>query len=304
MGFVKGDRDVGAHGADINALLDARVHHLFGFCFGTQRQFDRVKHGRLGDVVAQVLGSELENGGQAVGSGRDICQPFWSMIDSVHSRHVGEQRLSGANVRRGLVTTNVLLASLQRHTKRRPSVCTLGDTDDTAWHETLELVLGGEERGMRPAVSHGHTESLRGTQHKVCTNLTGWLEDGQRQKIRRHDDSSAAFMCLFHVSLVVDNGSVRGWVLHHDTTNVLFGVIKALHWLDYDLNAKSFGAGLEQRNGLGMHEIGDEESGFLGLGDVEAHGHGFGRGGSLIEQRGVGDRHGGQFTHHSLEVEQ
>ena len=69
-------------------------------------------------------------------------------------------------------------------------------------------------------------------------------------------------------------------------------------------DAERLGAGLEHGDGLRQAPLVDEEGVRLRLGDAMGERHGLGRGGRLVEQRGVGDIEPGQVADERLEVQQ
>lgn len=54
----------------------------------------------------------------------------------------------------------------------------------------------------------------------------------------------------------------------------------------------------------GMDAHRHEEGELLAAREGRTHGHGFGSGGGLVEERGIADLHSGQVSDHGLEVEQ
>src|SRR3546814_4879060 len=68
--------------------------------------------------------------------------------------------------------------------------------------------------------------------------------------------------------------------------------------------AKRCGARLDQRDGLRMAGLIDEEGISLRLRLTLAERHGFGGGGRLVEQRGIGDVEAGQVADHRLKVQE
>jgi GNAT superfamily N-acetyltransferase len=70
------------------------------------------------------------------------------------------------------------------------------------------------------------------------------------------------------------------------------------------LDPERLGARFDHVDVLRMTVFVDEEAHGLGLGDALCHGHRFGAGGGLIQQRGVRDFQTGEIGHHGLEVQQ
>ena len=72
----------------------------------------------------------------------------------------------------------------------------------------------------------------------------------------------------------------------------------------HHVDAERLGAGAHDVDGLRV-AAGVDEEGVAALGvDPPQHGHRLGRGGGLVEQRRVGEVHGGEVAHHGLEVEE
>ena len=68
--------------------------------------------------------------------------------------------------------------------------------------------------------------------------------------------------------------------------------------------AEKSGAGFEDVDGLGETARIDEKAVRRRFADTPRHGHGFGGGGGLVEQRGIGRFQAGEVTDHLLEVHQ
>ena len=49
---------------------------------------------------------------------------------------------------------------------------------------------------MRATIAHGHAETLGGTDGNVSTQFTGRCQNGEGEKIRRHDGKSASAVQL------------------------------------------------------------------------------------------------------------
>mmetsp|Transcript_10811 Transcript_10811/g.35494 ORF Transcript_10811/g.35494 Transcript_10811/m.35494 type:complete len:357 (-) Transcript_10811:963-2033(-) len=184
--LVRGDAHGGvAHAADVDARLEGGRDEL------------RARAGRAGDgdgvearargVEAELGGAGADDGGEAVGALRDSLEPLRAVVDGVHRRHVGEERLCRADVRGGFVAADVLLARLHRHAERGVAHRVDGDADDAPRHEALVLVRAGEEGGVRPAKAHRHAEALRRPDRDVRVELSRRLEHRQREQIGRHN---------------------------------------------------------------------------------------------------------------------
>src|SRR5688572_26205014 len=97
---------------------------------------------------------------QRMNAACDRLQAIRSVIHAVHRRHIGQQRLGGADIRRRLLPPDVLFTSRERHPIRGSAVCVDRYADDSAGHLTDERASRREERGVRPAVAERDAEAL------------------------------------------------------------------------------------------------------------------------------------------------
>ena len=79
-----------------------------------KRDGDRVKKVLRFHRLAKLPQPGGQGPGLRVDASADLPQPIGAVIHGVHRGDVGQQRLRGANVARGLVAADVLLARLQR----------------------------------------------------------------------------------------------------------------------------------------------------------------------------------------------
>src|SRR2546422_2437705 len=107
------------------------------------------------DAVAEPGHRLREQDGEGVHALGDAAQPFGPVIHGVHARHHGEEHLRGADVARGLLAPDVLLARLQRHAERGTAGGIARYADDAAGH------VRSEE----------HTSELQSRLHLVCRLL-------------------------------------------------------------------------------------------------------------------------------------
>lgn len=71
-----------------------------------------------------------------------------------------------------------------------------------------------------------------------------------------------------------------------------------------DLDVEGLSTSLDDSDGLGVAVLIDKEGVLLVLGCSPAHDHGLGSSGTLIQKRGVGNRHSGEVGDHGLVVEE
>lgn len=81
-------------------------------------QAQRVEVGAVESREAACSERAGERARLSVHTEADLAQPLRPMIHGVHGAHVGEQRLRCADVARGVLAPDVLLARLQRQAQR------------------------------------------------------------------------------------------------------------------------------------------------------------------------------------------
>ncbi|CAI6084484.1 unnamed protein product [Clonostachys chloroleuca] len=273
-----------------------------------------------GAIVAETGGGELE---VTLACDKILCQTGLSpnilgngletlgaVVDGIEGAHVGQQSLGGADVAGGLLTANVLLASLQSEAQGRVAQSILGNTDDTSRNLALVLLGAGEESSVGASISQRNTKSLGAAEGNVGAELAGRLELSEGQEIRGDANETLALVDKVREALVVENTTTGVGVLEKNTNEALAGllhefVIVGEDVTDDELNAESLRSGLENLKSLGVAVLGHNEGLASALGGVgKSHGHGLGSGSSLIKDGGVGDLKASQVGDHGLEVEQ
>ena len=300
-GLVEGDAD--------RAGVDLAQVHAGGARGGMHRggvgdaHGDRVEEGRRRHVDAETAQAGGQGRGEAMHAARDRGQAVRAVVAGVHAGHDGEQGLRGADVGGGLLAADVLLAGLHRQAVGLLAVAVDRHADHAPGHHALVLVAGGEVGGVRAAETHRDAEALRRADGDVGTELARGLEQGEREQVGGDH----------HQRLPVVRGGDDGGVIDHlagarrvlqqhaeDLVRSEFGRGVA----DDDLEAERLGAGAHHLDGLRVAVARDEEGLRLALRQALAEGHGLGRGGGLVEQRGVGDLQAGEVGDHGLEVQQ
>jgi len=114
-----------------------------------------------------------------------------SVIYGIHGGHVSEEGLSGTNVAGGLITSNVLLAGLQRQAIGSVAVGVFGNAYHAAGHGSHVGVVAGEEGGVGAAVAERDAEALARADGHVDVHLTRRF-----QQCQRHQISGAAYQAL------------------------------------------------------------------------------------------------------------
>ena len=121
----------------------------------------------------------------------DPPQPVRAVVRGVEPGDVGQQHLRGADVGRRLLATDVLLARLERE-PQRGATCGVGaDADDAPGQGPGRRLVGGDERGVRPAEHHRHAEALRRADRDVGAELTGRRREHAGEQVGGDDREAA-----------------------------------------------------------------------------------------------------------------
>ncbi len=246
--------------------------------------------------------------GEPVHAFGDGAQAVGAVVHGVHAGDVGEQDLGGADVARRLLAADVLLAGLQREPERGTPGGVDRDPDEPAREVALVLLARREEAGVRPAVAHGHAEALRRPDDDVGAPLPRRREQHERQEVGGDRDQRALRVQVRHELAVVTDATGGARVLQQHPEHPLAGEIADLQGggrhADHHVDPERFGPGAHDvdrlRVALGVDE---ERVARLRVHPLQ-HGHRLGRRGRFVEQRRVGEVHGGEVAHHGLEVEQ
>ena len=220
----------------------------------------------------------------------------------VHRRRDREQDLRGADVARGLLPADVLLAGLEGKAKGRSAGVVDRDAHHSARKRPCEGLAGGDEAGVRPAEAHRHAEALHGADRDVRA--------GGGRRAREHGCEGVAD----------DHRQAAGRV------NALDGrcqVAKLAGGAGEGEQGSETGRRQRPRRGrptistpigsarvsttaivCGWQSSSTKKTGESLLRAAPGHRHGLGRGGALVEQRRVRERQSGEVGDQRLEVEQ
>ena len=224
------------------------------------------------------------------------------MVDGVEARHVGQQHLGGTDVGVRLLAADVLLAGLHRHAQGILATGILGDADDAARHGALVGIAGGEEGRVGATVTHGHAEALGRAEHHVGPQFTRGFEQQQGEHVG--PDAGQPLLGLDRSDQGTQIGHVAGGarVLEHGTEHLFAHRVRG--GAHGHVETEVHRALLDHVDHLGVNIVGHEEEVGLGLGHALGQRHGFGGGGSLIQQGGACQIHAGEIQRQLLEVQQ
>ncbi len=110
-----------------------------------------------------------------------------------HRRHVDgrgerDQTLVGADVRRGLLAADVLLARGEREHEAAPPFAVVGDADEPARYLARVLLARGEETDVGAAERERHAERLALGHDDVRVTCAGRAQEAERRALGDDDD--------------------------------------------------------------------------------------------------------------------
>ena len=171
LGAAGGDGGRGLAGhAHQHGVEELAVHHL--------------------DAALDQAGGQ--HGGHPVGAPRDRLEPGRPVVHGVHRGDHREQDLRGADVARGLVAADVLLAGLQGEAVRGVAVGVDRRADETPGQLAREALADGEEPGVRAAEAERHPEALGGADRDVGAQVAGRGDHGGGEQVAGGDHRGAA----------------------------------------------------------------------------------------------------------------
>ena len=229
------------------------------------------------------------------------------MVNRIHSRHIGQQRLCGTDVGCRLFALDMLFAGLKRHTQRPGTTGIHRYTNNSSRNAAFEFIACTEESRMRTSKTHWHTKTLCRANCNIGTQFTRRCKQGKRQQVCGHNHQTIDSMHRLYELTVILNRTIAVWILYQ---RAKIGFIRrgCMVIINDHFNAQGFSAGYHHINGLRKAMAVYKETGaadHIGTIDmVEHHRHCFCSGSGFIQQGGIYEWQGGQFGHHGLKVEQ
>ncbi len=222
----------------------------------------------------------------------------------------GVQRLGRADVVRGLLPADVLLAGLEREHEAAPPVHVLGLARDPTGHPPDEPLGGGEEPEARAAVVQPVAERLALAHADVGAHLARRLEDAQRKRVRgAHEQRPGALARLGQLAHVLHGAQeVRlldehggGVVVHRGGQGGRVGGAGVVQRDLHHLHAVSRGVRAQRGAGVRVKAAAGHEPGpaRLQLRQVPRGGHGA----RALVHRRVGHGQPGELRDGRLELE-
>ncbi len=113
-----------------------------------------------------------------------IVTPHHTTPLTIKGRHIGQESLRRADVAGGLVSADVLLSGLHRHSQRGLASRVDRHANNTPRHLAGVGICGGQKARMRAAKAHRHAESLGGAHGDVEAHLPDGLEQHRGHEVR------------------------------------------------------------------------------------------------------------------------
>src|SRR5438046_3613905 len=130
------------------------------------------------------------------------------MVDGIHRGHDREKNLRGANITRGLVAADVLLAGLQCQPVDRTSFYIVGNSDKPSGHVPLVFIARGKVGCVRTAESKRNAETLGAADDDIDIKFPGWPQEGEGENVRGDDNERSRGMRLLDKIRVIMDRAV------------------------------------------------------------------------------------------------
>ena len=210
---------------------------------------DGVEVGVVHELVPALAEPAGEDRRQPVHAARDQLEPLAAVVDGVHRGHHGEQHLRRADVRRGLLAADVLLAGLQREAQRRIAVGVDRDADEAARQRALETGADAHVGRVRAAEADRDAEPLRRADDDVGAHLARRLEQHEREQVGGDARERALGVRGLGERREIAHAAARARVLREHAEAPALGQPVADVGHD-DLDAERLGARLQRRERL------------------------------------------------------
>jgi hypothetical protein len=264
---------------------------------------DRVEERVVHELEPAVAQPAREDRRQPVHALGDQLEAFATVVDRVHRGHHGEQHLRRADIRRGLLAADVLLAGLESEAQRRVAVGIDREADEAARQRALEPAADAHVGGVRAAEADRDAEALRRADDDIRPHLARRLEQHEREQVGRGAEQRALCMRRLGERLEIAHEATRARILREHAEAPARRQARGEVGLD-DLDAERLGARLERGERLREEVEIDREAVGRGLRDASRDGHRLGGRGGLVEQRRVRERQPREVADHRLVVQE
>ena len=226
---VRCGRRLAARDADA-VVVDEAEQHALGVC--TVHDPGRVSGRPHDDGVEELLVLELESrvaqtrrqlDRPAVHAARDVAEALGAVVHGVHGGDHGQEDLRRADVRGGLLTTDVLLTRLERQPVGGAILGVERQSHEAAREIAFEPGLDRHEGGVRTAVPQGDAEALGRSDDDIGPPVARWREQRQRQEVRRRGHHGATQVRLLGEGAEVTDRPRAAGILLDDPEELAFG---------------------------------------------------------------------------------
>ena len=128
--------------------------------------------------IAQAVGKYYR---ETVDALCDTSNFIRTVVDRIHTRHDREQRLCGTDITGRLFTANVLLSGLQGEPQSGFAAAVDRYTDQAPRHRTFKRIASGHVSRMRPTITEWYAKALRGADHNIGFEFSGWCEQREAE---------------------------------------------------------------------------------------------------------------------------
>ena len=223
------------------------------------------------------------------------------MIDRKHSRHDGEEHLSGTNIARGFISPDVLFPCLQGQPVGRVTRSIFGHTDESTRHLTLKPASNSEVSSVRATKAQRNTQTLGCSHRNISATFTRRGHQCHRQHVGGHHDHGVVAMEGFH--------HTRGIPDSPRSTGILNKGPKALRNIArevglHNLNTQRFGPTGHHCFGVGKRIVIDEEDIAGRTRCPPGQQHRLRHSSRFIQHGGISRGHASEVSHHRLKIEQ
>ena len=180
------------------------------------------------------------------------------MVDGIHRGDDREKHLGSADVARGFVSADMLLASLESEPISGSTMGVFTHSNQSSWHQALQRIPDRHVGGVGSTETERHAQTLSGADGDVGTEFTGRAQECEGKNIGGDNRQSADRVSAFNDRGVVEDGAGGVWVLeNHGERDG--GEVEIRFVADEDSDPERFGSSLEHGNGLRVAKMTDKD---------------------------------------------
>ena len=166
--------------------------------------------------------------------------------------------MGSADVTRGFVSTDMLLASLESETISGATMGIFTHPNQPPWHQALKRIPHRHVGGVGAAETERHAKALSGADGDVGTEFTGRAQECEGKNIGGDNRQSADRVSAFNDRGVVEDRAGGVGVLEHNGERN-GAKVKSRLVADENGDPERFGSSLEHGNGLRVAKMTDKD---------------------------------------------